>query len=106
MPSLTFIQPNGERVQVEAPQGQSVMEAAVKNGVTGIVAECGGACSCATCHGYIDPSWLQEVGAPSEDELDMLEFANEAKENSRLCCQVVMTEALDGMVIQIPSSQG
>ena len=79
---------------------------AVQNGVTGIEAECGGACSCATCHAYVDPDWFDLVGRPSDAELDMLEFAYEPAENSRLTCQVEVREDMDGLRLTLPAQQG
>lgn len=81
------------------------MEAAVSNGVKGIEAECGGACSCGTCHAYIDESFWGVVGGACDDESDMLEFADNIKPNSRLSCQVSVTSDMDGMVITIPPSE-
>lgn len=81
------------------------MEAATFNGVPGVVAECGGVCSCATCHVYIDPDWYAQLPSPDESELALLEFAIDPRENSRLSCQVEITEELDGMVVHTPESQ-
>ncbi|GAB3675646.1 2Fe-2S iron-sulfur cluster-binding protein [Salinisphaera aquimarina] len=105
MPSITYIQPGGTHVVIDVPVGQTVMEGAVQNDVNGIVAECGGACSCATCHAYIDKSWWPTIGEPDELELDMLEFAYETRDDSRLTCQVVVHESFDGLQIRIPSEQ-
>lgn len=81
------------------------MEAALENNVAGIIAECGGACSCATCHVYIDEKWYDRVGAPNPMEDDMLDFAFDRRENSRLSCQIVLDESLDGLVAYIPERQ-
>ena len=83
----------------------SVMEIAVRNGIRGIEADCGGACACATCHVYVDPSWQEKAGAAEGNEADMLEFAIEPKTNSRLCCQIKLSEALDGLVVTVAESQ-
>ncbi len=105
MPKIIFVQPNGQRREVEAKIGESVMEAAVKNLVPGIVAECTGACTCATCHVYVDEAWLDKVGEPSEAEENMLDFAVDPRDNSRLSCQIRMTKDLDGLVIHVPEKQ-
>lgn len=81
------------------------MEAATFNGVPGVVAECGGVCSCATCHVYIDPRWYKQLPDPNDTEQELLEFAIDPKENSRLSCQVVITEEMEGMVVHTPQSQ-
>lgn len=106
MTKITFIEPGGAEKSIEAADGHSLMDAAVRNGVKGMQAECGGACSCATCHCYIEGDWFEQVGAPEGDEEGMLEFAFEAKENSRLACQIKVSPSLDGMVVRLPSSQG
>lgn len=102
MVKVTFVQANGEHKVVEAEIGKSLMEAAVKNGVAGVPADCGGACSCATCHCYIDLNFLNDLTPASADEIDMLEFAEEVKENSRLTCQIKVKESHDGMTIMVP----
>jgi 2Fe-2S ferredoxin len=106
MPTVTFIEHSGEVRTVEAEIGQTLMETAVKNDVRGVVAECGGACSCATCHVYIDPAWREATGKPSEMEEDMLDFAFDVRPESRLSCQIRITEKLDGLVVRIPEHQG
>ena len=106
MPKITFIEHDGTVHTIEAELGSTVMEAALKNGVTSIVAECGGACSCATCLVHVDEKWFPVVGPPSEQEEDMLDFAYELKPTSRLSCQIKVTEALDGLIVRTPSYQG
>jgi 2Fe-2S ferredoxin len=106
MPKITFIEHDGTVHTVEAELGSTVMETAMKGGVTSIVAECGGACSCATCLVHIDETWFPTVGSPSEQEEDMLDFAYEVKPTSRLSCQIKVTEALDGLIVRTPSYQG
>jgi 2Fe-2S ferredoxin len=106
MPKITFIQKNGTEHVVEAAAGLSVMEAAIKNLVPGIDADCGGACACATCHVYVDPAWAEKVGKPSSMEESMLDFAYEPKENSRLSCQITVSGDLDGLVVRLPEFQG
>jgi 2Fe-2S ferredoxin len=97
MAKITFIQPGGEAQTVEAEAGMTAMEAAKKNLVPGIEAECGGACSCATCHVYVDDAWREKVGPPAEMEEDMLDFAFDVRPTSRLSCQIKITESLDGL---------
>ena len=105
MPSITFIEHDGTKHAVEAKNGQTAMEAAIGNTVPGIVAECGGACSCATCHVYVDETWTEQVGGPSEMEEDMLDFAFDVRPTSRLSCQIRVSDALDGLVLHIPEEQ-
>ena len=105
MPKITFIQPDGTRQEVEAEAGMTVMEAAKKNLVEGIEAECGGACACATCHVYVDSSWIEAVGKPAEMEEDMLDFAFDVRDSSRLSCQIKVTDELDGLVVSVPEKQ-
>ncbi len=105
MPKITFVDIHGERRTVEAEVGSTVMENAVKNDVPGIEAECGGACACATCHVYIDEAWRARVGEPSPMEEDMLDFGFDVRPNSRLSCQIKVTEELDGLVVSTPARQ-
>ncbi len=93
MPKITYIEHDGTSHTVEAEIGATVMETALRNGITGIVAECGGACSCATCHVYVDEAWREKTGEPSPMEEDMLDFAFDAKPTSRLSCQIQVSEA-------------
>jgi 2Fe-2S ferredoxin len=106
MPKITFIESAGAEHVVDGQVGVSVMETAVKNMVPGIDADCGGACACATCHVYVDAGWLEKVGKPQAMEESMLDFAYEPKENSRLSCQITVTDALDGLVVRLPQFQG
>ncbi|WP_316860062.1 2Fe-2S iron-sulfur cluster-binding protein [uncultured Cohaesibacter sp.] len=105
MPKVTYIAFDGTKYEVEAKTGSTVMETAIKNGIPGIEAECGGACSCATCHVYVDPQWTAVTGEPSAMEEDMLDFAQDANETSRLSCQIKIDDNLDGLIIRIPESQ-
>jgi 2Fe-2S ferredoxin len=100
MPKVTFIQTDGKRVVVEDAVG-TLMEIATDNEVEGITGDCGGVCSCSTCHIYISPDWQDKVGDPEELEMDTLDFNEEKKPNSRLGCQVEVTEALDGLVVEV-----
>jgi 2Fe-2S ferredoxin len=106
MPRITFRDAAGGERTLEAAVGSTVMETAVKNGVPGIEAECGGACACATCHVYVDPAWSERAGKAAPMENDMLDFAFEVKPNSRLSCQIKVTAALDGLVVTTPARQG
>ena len=106
MTSLTFIRPDGSPHVVETRAGVSVMQAAINEGIDGIVAECGGNAMCATCHVYIDPAWEAKVPAIKQDEEDMLDStASERKPNSRLSCQISMTPELNGLIVHLPESQ-
>jgi 2Fe-2S ferredoxin len=105
MAKITFIQEDGSRQVVEAASGLTVMEAAKSEDVPGIDAECGGACACATCHVYVEPEWRDIVGKPSEMEEDMLDFAFDVREESRLSCQIRVSDKLDGLVVKVPSKQ-
>jgi len=106
MTKITFVQTDGERIETEAQLGSTVMETAIMNGVPGVIAECGGACTCATCHVYVDDAWTEAVGGPSAMEEDMLDFAFDVKATSRLSCQIKVKEHLDGLVVHVPSRQG
>jgi 2Fe-2S ferredoxin len=105
MAKITFIQPDGTRQEVVAEPGMTVMEAARKELVPGIEAECGGACSCATCHVYVDEAWREKVGPPSQMEEDMLDFAFDVRASSRLSCQIKVSDDLDGLVVTVPEKQ-
>ena len=105
MAKITYIEFGGEEHVVEIKTGLSVMEGAIKNNVPGIDADCGGACACATCHCYVDPAWADKIPPASGMEKDMLECVLEPQDNSRLSCQIVVTEELDGLVIRLPESQ-
>ena len=101
MPRITFVTTDGQRHEVDVENGYSVMEGAVNHNIKGIVAECGGACACATCHGYIDEAWLDKLPAMDDMEDSMLDAAFERKDNSRLTCQVEMNDDLDGIVVHV-----
>jgi 2Fe-2S ferredoxin len=105
MATITYIEHDGTEHQQQVETGWSVMEGAVKNGVPGIDADCGGACGCATCHVYVDPAWLAATGTRTEPEAEMLEFAENVADNSRLSCQIDVTDALDGLIVRMPESQ-
>jgi 2Fe-2S ferredoxin len=107
MAKITYIEHDGATHTVEADLGSTVMETALKSGVvTGIVAECGGSCTCATCMVYVDEAWLDKTGKRTEEEEDQLDFAFDVQPNSRLSCQINVTEELDGLVVRTPAYQG
>lgn len=105
MPKILFIAHDGKEHLVDAPVGQNVMQAATDNMVPSILGDCGGVCSCATCHGYIDPAWIDKLAPKSEEEEMMLDGALNTEPTSRLTCQITMTDALDGLVVRLPASQ-
>jgi len=105
MPSITFVNSDGEKTTVEAQSGQTLMEAAINNMIPGIVAECTGACACATCHVYVNEKWRELTGKASEMEEDMLDFAIDVRDNSRLSCQIKITDEMDGLVVEVPARQ-
>jgi ferredoxin, 2Fe-2S len=105
MAKITFIQPDGSQQVVEAAPGVTVMEAARLNRIAGIEAECGGACSCATCHVYVDAFWTEKTGKAEAMEEDMLDFAFDVRPESRLSCQMKVTDTLDGLVVRVPGKQ-
>ncbi|WP_180897496.1 2Fe-2S iron-sulfur cluster-binding protein [Martelella soudanensis] len=106
MLKLKFIGNDDTEYNLEVQDGSTVMENAVRNGVPGIEAECGGACACATCHVYVDEAWTEKVGEPEPMEEDMLDFAIDVRANSRLSCQITMSAELDGLTVRVPDSQG
>ncbi|MEX0738933.1 MAG: 2Fe-2S iron-sulfur cluster-binding protein [Pseudohongiella sp.] len=105
MPRITYIEHNGTEHIIDAANGESVMEAAINNLVPGIDADCGGACSCGTCHVFVDDAWVQVVGEPGEFEEPMLDINPERGPNSRLSCQIDISEDLDGLVVRLPEYQ-
>lgn len=102
---MTFIQFSGEQTTVDAPNGTSVMNAAIDNLVPGIDADCGGECSCATCHVLVADEWMDKVGQPSEQENSMLDLNPDRESNSRLSCQIEVTDELDGLTVNLPEFQ-
>jgi 2Fe-2S ferredoxin len=103
---VTYVAHDGTRLEVDVPEGETVMRGAVDNMVDGIAAECGGGLACATCHCYVDDAWIDRVGAAEGPEAEMLEFAaSERRAGSRLSCQITMSDALDGLVVHLPEAQ-
>ena len=105
MAKIHFVDHTGETRTVEIEEGATVMEAAIRNAIPGVEAECGGACACATCHVYIEPEWQEKVGPPSSMEEDMLDFAFDVRPNSRLACQIQVKAELDGLTVRTPEKQ-
>ena|SRR5215831_551349 len=106
MPAITFIHPNGKNDRVDLSDGESAMQAATRHGLDGILAECGGNAMCATCHVYVDDSWLARLPPMSDDEDALLDgAAAERQSNSRLSCQIKLTSELDGLVLRLPERQ-
>ena len=105
MTKIIFIGRDGTRYALDAENGSTVMETAIKNGVPGIEAECGGACACATCHVYVDEAWTEKTGEPEPMEEDMLDFAYDVRPTSRLSCQIRVRAELDGLTVTVPEQQ-
>jgi 2Fe-2S ferredoxin len=106
MAKITYVEHNGTEHVVDVANGMTVMEGARDNNIPGIEADCGGACACSTCHVYVDPAWVDKVPAKDDMEEDMLDFAYEPDpERSRLTCQIKVTDALDGLRVQMPEKQ-
>jgi len=105
MPKVTFIQPDGTPSEVDAVAGDSIMETAIDNDIRGIVAECGGACSCATCHVYVDEAWLGLIPEPDSLEDGMLDCVIDRRPNSRLSCQIRVSDEIDGITVTVPEAQ-
>ena len=106
MPKITFIETTGEKKTVEVQNGLTVMEGAVQNEIPGIDADCGGGMACATCHVYVKEEWFNKLPDAEDAEQDMIDMAFEPKKNSRLSCQLIVSDTLDGLVVNIPSKQG
>ncbi len=106
MVSITFKQVDGSTNTIDAEEGINLMEGAVLNGIDGILADCGGVLTCATCHVKFDPDWSAQLPAPSDGEIEMLELAVDPDESSRLSCQIKITESLEGLVVMVPEEQG
>ncbi len=105
MAKITYVDNDGTRREIDVPNGTTVMEGAVKNLIPGIDADCGGACACATCHVYVDDAWMEKVGKPEGMEESMLDFAEDVRPNSRLSCQITVSDELEGLVVTTPATQ-
>lgn len=105
MPRVTYVQSDGSALTCRLAEGASVMDGALDNGVPGIKAQCGGGCTCATCHCYVRSPWFEKLPEPIQDETDMLAYVWEPRANSRLSCQVRVTAELDGMIVDVPQEQ-
>ena len=106
MPKITYIEHNGKSHTIDVANGLSVMEGAVQNNIPGIDADCGGGMACATCHVYVKEEWFDKLSKKEDGEEDMLDMAFEPKKNSRLSCQLVVSDEIDGLIVNIPSKQG
>ncbi len=105
MTKITFVEADGTTIVATAKPGMSVMQVAVNAGIAAIAAECGGACACGTCHCYVAEEWFDRIASAQEDEADMLDFVIDPAATSRLSCQIAVTPEMDGLVINVPSSQ-
>lgn len=105
MPKITYVEYDGTEHAVDVKCGFSVMEGAVRHSVPGIDADCGGSCSCATCHVFVDEDWLDKTGERTAMEETILDFADDVAANSRLSCQIEVTDALDGLIVRMPETQ-
>ncbi len=105
MPLIKYIDHNGNEFKADVASGETVMQGAVDNMIDGILAECGGACACATCHCYVDDAWTEKAGSAEDMEKDMLEAVVDPKPSSRLSCQMTVTDEMDGLVVHLPETQ-
>ena len=105
MPKITYIEHGGKEHKIDVSNGLTVMEGAVQNDIPGIDADCGGSMACATCHVYVKEDWFNKIPSKQEGEDDMLDMAFEPKQNSRLSCQLIVSDELDGLIVNIPSKQ-
>ena len=105
MPKIIYVDHEGTERPIEAKNGETVMETAIKNSIPGIDPDCGGACACATCHVYVDEAFMPKVGEPEDMEQSMLDFAENVQSNSRLSCQITVSDELDGLKVTTPESQ-
>ena len=105
MPKITYIDNLNSTKTIEVENGLSVMEGAIQNNIPGIDADCGGSMACATCHVYVEEKWLDKIPKPIDAEIDMLDMAYEPKKNSRLSCQIIVSNELDGLIVNTPSQQ-
>ena len=105
MPKITYIDSHGGSKTIEVEKGLSVMEGAIQNNIPGIDADCGGSMACATCHVYVEEKWLDKIPKAEESEIDMIDMSFEPKKNSRLSCQIIVSEELDGLLVSTPEKQ-
>ena len=105
MPKITYIEHNGKNHTIEVANGLSVMEGAVQNNIPGIDADCGGSMACATCHVYVEDSWFNKLPEPEDAEKDMIDMAYEPKKNSRLSCQIIVSDEINGLTVTTPEKQ-
>ena len=105
MPKITYIEQDGKTHTIEVATGLSVMEGAIQNNIPGIDADCGGSMACATCHVYVKEEWFNKLPKKEDGEEDMLHMACETKKNSRLSCQLMVSDQLDGLVVDLPEKQ-
>ena len=105
MIKITFVEAGGKTIETKAEPGMTLMRVAVDAGIAAISAECGGACACGTCHCYLEQFWFDKIAPAGDDEIDMLEFVIDPKETSRLSCQINVTPAMDGLIVNVPASQ-
>ena len=105
MPKITYIDSSGNKKTIEVEKGLSVMEGAIQNSIVGIDADCGGGMACATCHVYVKEEWFNKLPKAEDGEQDMIDMAFEPKKNSRLSCQLIVSDELDGLVVTTPSKQ-
>ena len=105
MPKITYIEHSGKSHTIEVANGLSVMEGAVQNNIPGIDADCGGSMACATCHVYVKEEWFNKLPKKEDGEDDMLDMAFEPKKNSRLSCQLMVTDQLEGLIVNLPEKQ-
>ena len=106
MAKITYKDAQGISKTIEVDNGLTVMEGAIQNEITGIDADCGGSMACATCHVYVDEKWFDKIPKAEDAEVDMIDMAFEPKKNSRLSCQIIVSDELDGLTVSIPSKQG
>ena len=105
MAKITFIDKDGNQKKIEIENGLTVMEGAIQNNITGIDADCGGSMACATCHVYVQDEWFNKIDKAEDAEQDMIDMAYEPKKNSRLSCQLIVSDELDGLIVTTPSKQ-
>ncbi len=105
MPKITYQEKDGNSKTIEVENGLSVMEGAIQNNIPGIDADCGGSMACATCHVYVEDNWLDKIPKAEDAEVDMIDMAYEPKKNSRLSCQIIVSDELNGLVVTTPAKQ-